>query len=43
VGREALGLSKILGPIIGECQGQEVGVVGMGGGGGWHRGFWRGN
>jgi hypothetical protein len=27
---EALGLEKILGPSIGECQGQEVGVGGLG-------------
>jgi hypothetical protein len=30
VGGEALGLAKILGPSIGECQGQEVEVVGLG-------------
>jgi hypothetical protein len=30
VGREALGLSKILGPSIGECQGQGVGVGRLG-------------
>jgi hypothetical protein len=45
VGGEALGLVKILGSSIGECQGQEVGVGGLG-----SRGreesigdFWRGN
>ena len=30
MGGEALGLAKILGPSIGECQGQEVGVGGLG-------------
>jgi hypothetical protein len=45
VGGEALGLVKILGPSIGECQGQEVGVGGLGS---RRRGkgigyFWRGN
>jgi hypothetical protein len=30
VGGEALGLAKILGPSIGECQGQEAGVGGLG-------------
>jgi hypothetical protein len=30
VGGEALGLEKILGPSIRECQGQEVGVGGLG-------------
>ena len=30
MGGEALGLVKILGPSIGECQGQEVGVGGLG-------------
>jgi hypothetical protein len=31
---EALGLAKFLGPSIRECQGQEVGVGGLGSGGG---------
>jgi hypothetical protein len=30
MGGEALGLAKILGPSIGECQGQEAGVGGLG-------------
>jgi hypothetical protein len=30
VGGEALGLVRILGPSIGECQGQKVGVGGLG-------------
>jgi hypothetical protein len=30
MGGEALGLSKILCPSIGECQGQEAGVGGLG-------------
>jgi hypothetical protein len=30
MGGEALGLEKILCPSIGECQGQEVGVGGLG-------------
>ena len=30
MGGEALGLSKILCPSIGKCQGQEVGVGGLG-------------
>jgi hypothetical protein len=30
VGGKALGLAKILDPSIGECQGQEVGVGGLG-------------
>jgi hypothetical protein len=30
LGREALGLSKIICPSTGECQGQEVGVGGLG-------------
>jgi hypothetical protein len=30
MGGEALGLVKILCPSIGECQGQEVGVGGLG-------------
>jgi hypothetical protein len=30
MGEEALGLVKILCPNIGECQGQEVGVGGLG-------------
>jgi hypothetical protein len=29
MGREALGLAKILCPIIGECQGQEAGMGGL--------------
>jgi hypothetical protein len=29
MGEEALGLAKILCPSIGECQGQEAGVVGL--------------
>jgi hypothetical protein len=46
MGREDLGLTKIICPSIGECQGQEAGV------GGWVReqgeregigDFWRGN
>jgi hypothetical protein len=38
---EALGLVKILCPSIGECQGQEVGVDGLGSRGEWggYRGF----
>jgi hypothetical protein len=42
MGGEALGLEKIICPITGECQGQEVGVGGMGsrgGGGGVYRGI----
>jgi hypothetical protein len=44
MGGEALGLAKILCPSIGECQGQEAGVGGLGSRG---RGevigdFWRG-
>jgi hypothetical protein len=40
MGEEALGLSKILCLSIGECQGQEVGVGGLGNrGGGGDRGF----
>ena len=36
MGREALGLAKILCPSIGECQGQEAGVGGLGSSGrGW--------
>jgi hypothetical protein len=38
LGGEALGLAKIICPSIGECQGQEVGVGGLGsraGGGGY--------
>jgi hypothetical protein len=30
LGEEALGLAKIICPSIGECQGQEVGVGGLG-------------
>jgi hypothetical protein len=30
MGREALGLVKIIHPSTGECQGQEAGVVGVG-------------
>ena len=30
MGREALGLVKIVGPSTGECQGQEAGVGGLG-------------
>jgi hypothetical protein len=30
MGREALGLANIICPSIGECQGQEVGVGGLG-------------
>ena len=30
MGREALGLTKIISPSTGECQGQEVGVGGFG-------------
>jgi hypothetical protein len=30
MGGEALGLAKIIGPSTGECQGQEVGVGGLG-------------
>jgi hypothetical protein len=30
MGREALGLAKILCPSIGECQGQKVGMGGLG-------------
>jgi hypothetical protein len=29
MGREALGLTKIISPSTGECQGQEVGVGGL--------------
>jgi hypothetical protein len=34
MGRDALGLSKIICPGTGECQGQEAGVGGLGGRGG---------
>jgi hypothetical protein len=34
MGGEALGLAKIISPNTGECQGQEVGVCGLGSGGG---------
>jgi hypothetical protein len=45
MGGETLGLAKILCPSIGECQGQEAGVGGLGS---RRRGegigdFWRGN
>jgi hypothetical protein len=41
LGREALGLVKIICPNIGECQGQEVGVGGLGSRvGGGYRGLW---
>jgi hypothetical protein len=30
MGGKALGLEKIICPSIGECQGQEVGVAGLG-------------
>jgi hypothetical protein len=41
MGGEGLGLMKILCPSIGECQGQEAGVGGLGsrGRGGGDRGF----
>ena len=40
-GGEALGLVKIICPSIGECQGQEVGVGGLGSRvGGGYRGLW---
>jgi hypothetical protein len=41
MGGEAFGLGKIICPSIGECQGQEGGVGGVGSGGwGWgYRGF----
>jgi hypothetical protein len=39
MGGEALGLGKILCPSTGECQGQEVGLVGLGS---WDRGGYRG-
>jgi hypothetical protein len=43
MGREALGPVKVLCPSIGECQGQEVGVGGLGSrGGGEDRGFLEG-
>ena len=36
----SLGLVKIIYPSIGECQGQKVGVGGLGSRGrGWYRGF----
>jgi hypothetical protein len=35
VGGEALGLEKIICPSIGECQGQEAGVSGLGSRGGY--------
>jgi hypothetical protein len=38
MGGESLGPVKVLCPIIGECQGQEAGVSGLGAGGG-ERGF----
>jgi hypothetical protein len=45
VGREALGLKKILVPSVGKCQVQEVGVNGLGsrGSGEGIRDFWREN
>jgi hypothetical protein len=40
VGGEALGLAKIIYPSIGECQGQEAGVGGLGSrAGGGYRGL----
>jgi hypothetical protein len=39
MGGEALGLSKTICPSIGECQGQEVGVGGLGSKVGGHRGL----
>jgi hypothetical protein len=44
MGRETLGLAKILCPNIRECQGQELGVDGLGSREGEGVGyFWRGN
>ena len=45
MGAEASDLAKILCPSIGECQGQEVGVGGLGsrGKGEGIGDFWRGN
>jgi len=41
MGREALGLSKIICLSIGECQGQEMGVGGLGSRArGGYRGLW---
>jgi hypothetical protein len=40
MGGEALGPVKALWPSIGECQGQEVGVGGLGSGGGGIGDFW---
>jgi hypothetical protein len=37
MGREALGLVKVLCPSIRECQGQEEGVGGLGSRGRWER------
>jgi hypothetical protein len=39
MGGEALGLAKIKCPSIGECQGQEAGVGGLGSRAGGYRGF----
>jgi hypothetical protein len=42
--RKNIGLEKIICPSTGECQGQKVGVGGLGSRvGGWYRGLWRGN
>jgi hypothetical protein len=45
MGEEALGSVKVLCPSIGDCQGQEVGVVGLvnRGMGEGTKGFWRRN
>jgi hypothetical protein len=45
MGGEALGSEKVLCPIIGECQGQEVGLGGLVNRGREEGigGFWRGN
>jgi hypothetical protein len=41
MGREALGLVKVICPITGECQVQEAGVGGLGSSmGGGYRGLW---
>jgi hypothetical protein len=42
MGGEALGLVKALCPSVGECQGQEAGVSGLGSRGEGIGGFWRG-
>jgi hypothetical protein len=39
MGGEALGPVKVLCPSIGDCQGQEAGVGGLGSRGGGDRGF----